>query len=627
VNIRGMEVDLRLTFDTYVVGPANRLAAAAARRSAEAPGTSYNPLFLYSASGLGKSHILSAIAHHFLRLRPGGVVVYQTLEGYLEELARALEKGGGQDTMRERYLDLDVLLLDDVQFLTGQAQAQEMLLRTLDALTARGAQVVLASDRPPSEINGLDARLLSRFSGGLIVDIAPPDYETKVAILRRKAEDRGMSLAAGVAETMARFPAKNVRELQGALNRLLATQELEERTVTVDELPALLGDRFMRREGSGATGLPGSPVPPPTPAPPPEPEWVRRMRESAEAAEKEGVSAERLRTPLALEQEPDGWQEILDGFRRDVARALEIRTEVESLGNPWPEAAATLLADPDRLEEAESLLVSVRERAAPFPALPHGPFLDALSGDYPPLAIRASARLVEAERPDYNPLYVHSRDPGRARGLLEAAGRSFLAKNPGGKVAFISVSEFSEDFIRGISAGVAGAWRERWWSLELLLLFDVEGLSLIERAQEEFFHLFEALIRRGGRVLLAADRPPAWIDGIDERIRSRLEGGLVLDLGKMEAGVATSPGPSADSPVETTLARDSESSISLDPVPAPPIKESPVKAARESEEESLVVVVPVVPSSVPEKGSGWFPSSEKAIWRWPAIEDRLVEEE
>jgi chromosomal replication initiator protein len=233
-------LDSRLTFDSFVVGPANRLASAAARRVAHYPGRNYNPLFIYSPSGLGKTHILLAIAHHAARQNGQGQVLYQAIETYLEELAEAI-RAGQQEEMRERYRSLEILLLDDVQFLADQAQAQELLLSTLDALTAAGSQVVLASDRPPSDINGLDVRLVSRFSGGLIVDIAPPEYETRVAIVRKKAEEQGQELLPGVAEVIARKPFPSVRELQGALNRVLAVQELEERPVTVDEVTRLMG--------------------------------------------------------------------------------------------------------------------------------------------------------------------------------------------------------------------------------------------------------------------------------------------------------------------------------------------------------------------------------------------------
>src|SRR5688572_12686539 len=139
------DFDPRLTFDSFVVGPANRLASAAARRAADSPGRSYNPLFIYSASGLGKTHILAAVAHEATRGNGNRKVLYQAAESYLEELAEAL-RNGQQDSLRERYRSLDFLLLDDVQFLAGQPQAQEMLLSTLDALTASGKQIVLASD-------------------------------------------------------------------------------------------------------------------------------------------------------------------------------------------------------------------------------------------------------------------------------------------------------------------------------------------------------------------------------------------------------------------------------------------------------------------------------------------------
>ncbi len=221
------DLDPKLTFDSFVVGPANRLASAAARRAADSPGTSYNPLFLYSSPGLGKTHILMAIAHQSGRAREGRVE-YMALEEYLDRLETSLQ-AGQRDGL---HSDLDILLLDDVQFLTGQPEAQEMLLKTLDQLSAAGGQIVLASDRPPADIDGLDARLLSRFSGGLIVDLGPPEYETRVAIIRKKAEERGQTLEEGVAEAVAKAPFKNVRELGGVLNKIFAMQDLEDRRVS-----------------------------------------------------------------------------------------------------------------------------------------------------------------------------------------------------------------------------------------------------------------------------------------------------------------------------------------------------------------------------------------------------------
>ncbi|MEX0979688.1 MAG: DnaA/Hda family protein [Gemmatimonadota bacterium] len=522
--------DPRLTFDSFVIGPANRLACAAARRAADSPGASFNPLFLYSASGLGKSHILSAMAHHSQRMDPEARVVYQTLEGYLDELMKALE-AGEKEVIKERYSELSMLLLDDVQFLTGQTQAQEMLLRTLDALMGSGSQIVLASDRPPAEINGLDARLLSRFSGGLIVDIAAPEYETRVAIMLKKVEERKANLEPGVAEALARFPFRNVRELQGGLNRVLAIQELEGIPIRVENIPELLagealsgsGDEF----GSFLSEITGSVA---ATVEEQEAAWRRALREAAEEGEAHDFSTVRLRRLLEAAEEPENAEEVAAEFRSHMARLTEIRKAVDALGNPWPEGAQAVLKDPERLEEAEMLLASALERVRAFPALPAGPGLEEIAPSYSQLAVKASERLALAARPDYNPLFVWCSDSMRSREILEATGRAYMGANPEGKVGLISAAEFAEDFIRAISGGVAGAWRERWWTVELLLLHGVEALSTTERAQDEFFHLFEALKRQGARLLLAADRPPSAIENIDDRLRSRFEGGLVVEL-------------------------------------------------------------------------------------------------
>ena len=346
-----------LTFDSLVVGPANRLASAAARRAAESPGTSYNPLFLYSASGLGKSHILSAIGQHGEESHPDLVVMYQASEGYLEELEKA-HQTGAQSSLRERYTGVGMLLLDDVQFLAGHSQAQEMLLRTIDDLAGKGAQVVLASDRSPSEIDGLDRRLLSRFSDGLIVDIGKPDYETRVTIVRKKMEQEGATLADGVAENVARLPFKNVRELLEALNRLIATEELEGRTLSAEDVPAVLGKE-----------LPEAP----RPSAPPELEglsWRQQIEAVAESARADSIAVTRLLLLLEESDPPEGWEGTLQKYREQIDRVRQIRAEMHALRDPWPEAAAALLADPDRLEEAENLLASVAERPPTLTAAP-----------------------------------------------------------------------------------------------------------------------------------------------------------------------------------------------------------------------------------------------------------------
>ena len=642
------DLDPRLTFETFVVGPANRLASAAARRAADSPGESYNPLFIYSASGLGKSHLLCAIAHLAARVHDKRKVLYQTLERYLEELADALE-AGEQEALRERYRALDLLLMDDVQFLAGQPQAQEMLLSTLDALSGAGNQIALASDRPPAEIDGLDARLVSRFSGGLIVDIAPPEYETRVAILRKRAEEEGHALEPGVAEALAKYPSRNIRELGGALNRVLAVQDLEGRAVTPGDVPALMGQVAEEEEAEGddfGTFLDEVSDELESAVKSREEPWRKGLREAADAAEREGFSARRLRKPLEREEPPAEWEKLLEDFKAQLARLRRIESELEDLDNPWPEAAQGVVRDPDRLEEAEALLASVRERQRPFRTLGRGPKLDDLEGKVPQLALRAARQLITEERPKYNPLYLWGSDPATARAVLGATGRSWRAERPQARMAVVSVSAFAEDFIRALSDGVAGAWRERWWTLDLLLVHGVEELSATERAQDEFFHLFEALKRRGSRILLVADRPASGLEGVDERLRSRFEGGLVLEVaaaglpagaddltlvdpGEEPAEAVEAEGPAPEVPVGPEGARPTGAAAGAGPgaSPAAPAARAAGPVSRPPEE----------PLSTPEDDSahvggelrrsgGWFPSPEKVVWNWPRLADRIIED-
>jgi tetratricopeptide (TPR) repeat protein len=313
------DLDPRFTFDTFIVGPANRLAAAAARRVADAPGTSYNPLFIYSSSGLGKSHILNGIAHYAARVHPGYGVVYVTVESFFNELTQAVQ-AGSEGELRERYEELHMLLLDDVQFFTGQNEAQEMLLRLLDGMNKSGGQVVLASDRLPGEINGLDERLLTRFSGGLIVDIAAPEYETKVAIIRKKGEERGQTFEPGVAEALAKHPFSSVRELAGALNKVLAIQELDDRLVQSDEIDAIaglieaapreapiVGQQLLDEFGSFMEELSHTVA---NKVEREEEPWRRLLRETAEIFENDGYSGTRLRRILEGNDAPPDPQEL-----------------------------------------------------------------------------------------------------------------------------------------------------------------------------------------------------------------------------------------------------------------------------------------------------------------------------
>jgi chromosomal replication initiator protein len=218
-------IDAKLRFDNFVVGSANRLAVAAARAVAESPGSVYNPLFMYSSSGLGKTHLMCAIGNQVRQRHPGAAVEFVTLDDFIAELHAAVQSGRAE-AFGARYQQVGVLLIDDVQFLTGRRETQSELLRVFNALQASGRQIVMSSDRPPADIADVDERLITRFASGLIVDIGSPDYETRMAIIRGKCEDRGVRFRPGVIEELAVLEFKNVRVLQGALNRLIAHQTL-----------------------------------------------------------------------------------------------------------------------------------------------------------------------------------------------------------------------------------------------------------------------------------------------------------------------------------------------------------------------------------------------------------------
>jgi chromosomal replication initiator protein len=228
----GFESPLRpgLTFDSFVVGPSNRLAAAAAQKVAEEPGKVYNPLYIYSDVGLGKTHLLHAIGHRLLA--KGLRVIYVSSERFTNEFIKAIREGSAEQ-FRERYRGADALLIDDIQFIASKEQTQEGFFHTFNELHMNGKQVVVTGDEPARK-SLLEERIQSRLEGGLVVDIQPPDYETRYAILQSKADNSGVRVAGQVLDMLARRPLNNVRELEGSLNRIVAFGQLIGSPVTLD---------------------------------------------------------------------------------------------------------------------------------------------------------------------------------------------------------------------------------------------------------------------------------------------------------------------------------------------------------------------------------------------------------
>ncbi len=231
----------RYTFTNFIVGSANRLAHAASLSVAERPGHAYNPLFLYGGVGLGKTHLMHAIGNAVVTKFPRKRVVYATSEKFTNEFITSIQQGK-IDEFRARYRRIDLLLIDDIQFIADKERTQEEFFHTFNAIHEDGKQIVLSSDRPPKAILTLEERLRSRFEWGLIADLTAPDLETRIAILRAKAEEQGTPITSDVIEFIARKVVSNIRELEGALNRIVAYASMGAMPISIELAQAVLSN-------------------------------------------------------------------------------------------------------------------------------------------------------------------------------------------------------------------------------------------------------------------------------------------------------------------------------------------------------------------------------------------------
>ena len=244
INYENANLNSKYRFDTFVVGGNNKFAHSASLAVAESPGVAYNPLYLYGGAGLGKTHLMHSIGHFILDQNPDMKVLYVTSEQFTNEVIEAIRSGNAarMNKLREKYRTVDVLLIDDVQFIIGKESTQEEFFHTFNVLHSAGKQIILSSDKPPKEMETLEERFRSRFEWGLIADIQPPDYETRMAILKKNAENYNKEINEEVFQYIATNIKSNIRELEGAYNKVIAFAKLNKVEITLDNVEEALKD-------------------------------------------------------------------------------------------------------------------------------------------------------------------------------------------------------------------------------------------------------------------------------------------------------------------------------------------------------------------------------------------------
>jgi chromosomal replication initiator protein len=634
-------------FDTLVVGAANRLAFTAAKAVAESPGTVYNPLFIYARPGLGKTHLLMGIGHAARAINPALSVEYLTLDEFVEAFHAAIAAGQGE-AYRRRFIDVDLLLVDDVQFLTHRREMQAELLRLSDTLQTANRQIVLTSDRPPAEIEALDERLIRRFAGGLVIDVSAPDYETRVAILRRKAEERRSSFAKGVLEAVGSLAIDNVRELLGALNRLIAFQAVSDTPLKPEQARALASGTEASATAEPARG-----------AIPTGDEFTDFLSEvSATVAQQvdswrtkvaaailrwegEGFRTARLEALLQQEMTTDP-EQVLRQFQTDVCRLQTLHAEAAELA---PDLAGSgAFRDPDDLAGAEAMTQRARQGAHPPPApSPLWRLDDLLESPGNRMAVQAARAVVAEPGSRYNPLVIVGASGVGKTHLLHGVGNA-LSQRDGGAVACLSAHEFTGELIEAIDRDAVGPWRARYRGASAFLLDDFHLVADKDRTQDELFVLFNFLMESGRQMIFTSAVPLQELKGVEARLRTRLEGGLVVDLPPPERELrqqvlerlfqskSGSPDPelvsyigsrpadsirAAHGQLQRVLNAAESKGVAPTAALAREVLEGSVpKPARRPASRTSGVVAP----------AGGARSREKIVWDWPDVGDRIVEE-
>ncbi|MCC6319243.1 MAG: ATP-binding protein [Gemmatimonadaceae bacterium] len=599
--------DAQFTFEAFVVGDANRLAVSAARNVSEHPGAVYNPLFVFGPPGLGKTHLLAAIGHRAQSLHPTLSVVYVTLEGFVEELHLAIATGQAE-AFKRRYLTVGLLLLDDVQALSGRRETQSEVLRVFNALQSSGRQIVMASDRAPADIADVDDRLLNRLSGGLIVDLGAPDHGTRVAILQRKCADRRTSFGHGVLEELARGSSASVREMEAALHRLIARQSRSAEPLSVAEVRDVIGgavavgpsDEFTSFLQDVASGVAASVD-----------GWRLRLGERIAWWSGQGFRTAILEQALELPEAPDVPQ--LDAAFAAVTERLRALESQAIAVNPSL-AGQAVFRDPDRLPEAERLVRRALAATDPPPGpLPEYSMASLVRTAGNRAAMHAAATITDAPGRAANPLLIVGPTASGKTHLAHAIGNVLAARHGAGRsIACVSGSSLVDELTEAIHQERLESWRSRFGAVDALIIDGLQAIDGREAVQDELLRLLTAVCAEQRPVVLTSDRPLSAYLGIADRLRTVVERGLVVTMAP--------PGPADRLGRHTPVPEGDEA--------AAPTIDAPADPTMVPEEREPVAVGAGVTEATSARRAldSFFFDSEKVVAEWPEPTGRLLED-